>query len=406
MPKLQPINVNLQLITKEINVDETAVDYSKLTRYFKHTGSSVPVIRVFLLHDEDETIAQEISQDVISFGLTKTYQSGQRSTLNLTLANDKHKYKPKFVNGLVHIGSKFRVDIGLVVNNVAYWKRMGVFLLNNPQASRESNNKTITFSLCDKFGLFDGSISGKTGLREIVPVGVSMYQAFNTMIHFDKGNGTPYDTKPILFNSQYKDQEVYYTYKQDAGGLLSEIFIALAETISSDVYYNEYGNLCVASNVNEFINGNLPMVWQFVDGDRDLFNISYSEKTGDVVNTVVVKGNIIDGYQFTATATNNNPLSPIAVQYRGNMYEVIKDTALFADKLCLDRAQYELLNFSRGVRTLNISCPLLPIWDVNQFILFNLEEDDIINELYVIDSISYSNTGMTMALSSWNEVIF
>lgn len=404
MIKPNILNLNLENIVNEVNIDGQTLPMSFLMKHFKHSIIK-PVCRVFLLHD-DETIYTDISKDVIDFNLTVTHQTGQRRSLNLTLVNENHKYRPKYITGLVQVGSKFRFDIGFVIQDTVYWKQMGIFLLKNPNLSRERANRTISFTLCDKFGLFDGSLSGKTGLRDIVPVNVPMYQAFVTMVTADKGNGKPFDLKPIFFASKHKDVNTYYTIKQDAGNVLSQIFIDLAATISCDVYYNEYGNLCVASNVNEFIGKNLPVVWHFTEDDRDVYKLSHTENTDNIVNCVVVKGNIVNGYQFSATAKNTNSLSPTCVQYRGELFNVISDDKICSDELCMDRAQYELLAFTRGVYSINISCPFLPIWDVNQAVIIDYPSEDINNEMYSIDSISYSSSGMSLSLSNVNEVIF
>lgn len=380
-------------------------DLSKLQKIFD--GRIIqPVYRVFLLND-DETVQSDITHDVISYDLSITYQTGQRRSLNVTMANENNKWYPKFNTGLIQIGDKFRLDLGFVYNGITYWQRMGVFLLKDPNMTRDSANQTISFSLCDKWGLFDGTLSGKTGLRDIIPVGVPMYQAFVTIVTADRGNGNPFDMKPIRFNGQYRNQNTYYTIKQEAGNTLSTILIDLAATISSDVYYNEYGNMCVESNVNEFLNGNLPVVWHFTDGVRDRMSYSLSESSSNIRNSVLVKGNIVNGYQFTGTAKNNNPLSPTCIQYRGELFEVISDQALYSDELCRDRAQYELLNFTRGTSTINISCPFLPIWDVNQSVLCDFVSDGIENTIYSIDSLSFSSNGtMSITGSNINEVIF
>lgn len=399
-----PINTGLQGVIQEKNFDAEHIPMSKLKSYFK--GSIIkPVCRLFLLN-EDETIKADVSSDLIDYNLSITYQSGQRRTLSITMVNNNHKWKPKYNTGLVQIGSKFRLDFGFVIDKTVYWKQMGVFLLKDPSASKERANNTISFSLCDKFGLFDGTLSGKTGLRNIIPVDVPMYQAFVTMVTADKGNGEPFDMKEIIFNSKYKNQNTYYTLKQEAGNTLGEIFVDLAETISSDVYYNEYGNMCVESNVNEFINGNLPLVWQFTEGDSDILNLSYSETSSNIVNSVLVQGNIVNGHQFTATAQNKNPLSPTCIQYRGELFEVISDEALYSDELCRDRAQYELLGRTRGVSAVNISTPFLPIFDVNQAVLLTLPSEDINNEQFAIDTINYNSSGLSLSLENINEVIF
>lgn len=303
------------------------------------------VCRLFILND-DETIKADVSRDVIDYSLSITYQSGQRRTLSITMVNENHKWKPKYNTGLVQIGSKFRLDLGFVMYKTVYWKQMGIFLLKDPSASRERANNTISF------------------------------------------------------------QNTYYTIKQDAGNTLGEIFTDLAGTISSDIYYNEYGNMCIESNVNEFISGNLPVVWQFGENDRDILNLSYLEASSNIVNSVLVKGNIVNGYQFSATAKNNNPLSPTCIQYRGELFDVISDEALYSDELCRDRAQYELLAHTRGTSTVNISTPFLPIFDVNQIVMLNMPSEDIKGEQFAVNSISYNTSGLSLTLENINEVIF
>lgn len=400
-----PINKNFENIWMSINLDESHLSFNLLNRYFKGWGIT-PICRLYLLND-NETVKADVSRDLISYDLSITYQTGQRRSLNISMVNINNKWNPKFNTGLVQIGSKFRLDIGFIHNKTAYWKQMGIFLLKDPNMIHESSNQTISFSLCDKFGLFDGTLSGKTGLKDIVPVGVPMYQAFVTMITADKGNGQPFDMKPILFNSKYRNQLTYYTIKQDAGNTLSKIFTDLGETISSDVYYNEYGNLCVESNVNEFINANLPLVWHFTNDCRDRISIAFNENSSNIINSVLVKGNIVNGYQFSASAKNTNPLSPTCIQYRGELFDVISDQHLYSDELCRDRAQYELLARTRGTVTANISCPFLPIFDVNQSVLIDCPSDGIINELYSIDTLNFRSDGnMSLTLSNINEVIF
>lgn len=400
-----PINKNFEYVSKSVNLDEVHLPFDVLKRYFNSWGIT-SISRLYLLND-DETIKFDVGADLISYDLSVTYQTGQRRSLNISMVNANNKWMPKFNTGLIQIGSKFRLDIGFIYNKTAYWKQMGVFILKDPNMIHESSNQTISFSLCDKFGLFDGTLSGKTGLKDIVPVGVSMYQAFVTMVTADKGNGQPFDMKPILFNSKYRNQLTCYTIKQDAGNTLSKIFTDLGETISSDVYYNEYGNLCVESNVNEFINANLPLVWHFTEDGRDRISISFNEKSSNIINSVLVKGNIVNGYQFSASAKNTNPLSPTCIQYRGELFDVISDQALYSDELCRDRAQYELLARTRGTVTASISCPFLPIFDVNQAVLIDLPSDGIVNELYAIDTLNFNSDGnMSLTLSNINEVIF
>ncbi len=87
---------------------------------------------------------------------------------------------------------------------------------------------------------------------------------------------------------------------------VSEIFTSMGETISSDVYYNEFGNMVVSSNVNEFISSNFPVVYRFEENDKDIVSANVVYNTSQVRNKVVVKGAIANGYQFSAIAENKN----------------------------------------------------------------------------------------------------
>ena len=357
-----------------------------IMKYIKN-GVTIPVIRLYLLN-EDEQIIADISSDFISGTLNCTYQTGQRRTLSVQLINKNNKYKPKPITGLIWINSKFRLDLGVVYNNKIYWKQQGIFVLKDPSYVYERANETINLSLCDKFGLFDGTVFGRTSLKTIVPVGVSMKQAFYTILTSEKGNGNVWDKKPITFDSNNIDTLTYYTIKQEAGENISENLIKMANTISCDIYYNEYGNMVVKSNVNNFINKNFPVVWRFDDGDRDLLSITRMENWSKMRNKIVVKGAIANGYQFNSTLENRNLASDFCIQYCGEAPEVIKDEKLYADFLCQERAIYEMVNYTRGVKSLNLSCTYNPFLDVNQSILIYNSQIGIYNENFVIDSFS------------------
>ena len=105
-------------------------------------------------------------------------------------------------------------------------------------------------------------------------------------------------------------------------------------------------------------------------------------------NKIVVKGAIANGYQFNSSLENRNLASDFCIQYCGEAPEVIKDEKLYADFLCQERAIYEMVNYTRGVKSLNLSCTYNPFLDVNQSILIYNSQIGIYNENFVIDSFS------------------
>ena len=132
-----------------------------------------------------------------------------------------------------------------------------------------------------------------------------------------------------------------------------------------------------------------------------------AENWSKMRNKIIVKGNIVNGYQFTAIAENRNLRSPYCIQYNGEVPEIIEDNALYSDTLCMDRAMYEMVRYSRGVRSLNITHPFMPLLDVNQFVLVTSADYEFDNANFVIDSISMdigSSPTMALTLTNMNEV--
>lgn len=383
-----------------------SLDMNILVRYFK--GSTViPVFR-FLVLKNDETVDYEISHDVINANLNISYQTGQRRALNMTFANESGHWVYGARNTLWH-GMKFRLDCGVVIENVLYWQQQGVFLLQEPAHSSDDNSKTISLTLCDKWGLWDGSVYGNTQFKTIIPAGVPMRQAFDTIIHEDDNTGKMWDIKPIRFNNEYWNTNTYYTIKQDAGQAKSENLQKMSDTISSDIYYDTKGFCNVESNISEFMNNNFPVVWRFNEGDSDCSSPTLKYNRSKYYNKIITKGNIVNGYQFSATVENRNrsslyntidcPISP----------KVNNNTHLYSDTLCLEQSMKEMVDQSRGLLSVSITTGYLPFLDINQAVYLNFPSAGLVGGVYIIDSISY-NIGtictMNLSLTSNIEVIF
>lgn len=382
-----------------------SLDINVLMRYFKGT-SVIPVFRIFVLND-DESVHYEISQDVVNMSLSISYQSGQRRTANITLANETGHWVFGVRNTLWH-GMKFRLDCGAVIDNVLYWQQQGVFLLQEPSFSIDSSNKAVSLTLCDKWGLWDGTVYGNTQFKTIIPVGVPMRQAFDVIVHEDDNTGKMWDIKPIHFNADYWNTDTYYTIKQDAGQTKAENLQKMATTISSDLYYDTHGHMNVESNVMEFVNDNFPVVWRFSEGDKDCSAPSLKYTRNKYYNKITTKGNIVNGYQFSASVENRNPKSIYNVIDTPITPKVNSNTHLYADSLCLMQSMYEMVEQSRGMMSVSMTTGYLPFLDVNQAVDLHFPHIGV-EGIYIIDSISY-NIGtvctMSLSLTSSAEVIF
>ncbi len=377
-----------------------------LIKYFKST-TVIPAFRLFVLKD-NETIDYEISRDVVSASLNISYQSGQRRTMNVTLANENGHWVYGARSTLFE-GMLFRLDCGVVIGDTLYWQQQGVFLLQEPSTSADSSNRKITLTLCDKWGLWDGSVYGNTQLKTIIPQGVPMRQVFDTFLHEDNGTNKMWDIKPCRFNNEYWNQNTFYTIKQEAGQAKSENLLSIAKTISSDIYYDNKGHCTVESNILEFINNNFPVAWSFKEGDCDSSSPALKYNRSKYYNKIITKGNIVNGYQFSATAENKNRKSLYNTIDCPVVPKVNNNTKLYSDSLCLEQSMKEMVDQSRGLLGATITAGYLPFLDVNQAVWLEYPSINLMRSLYIIDSISYnmgSQCTMSLSLTSANEVIF
>ena len=377
-----------------------------LVKYFKGV-TVIPVFRVFIL-DNRENIIQEISKDVTNASLNISYQSGQRRSMNITLANFNNYWQYGARNTLWET-MKFRFDCGVVINNTLYWQRQGVFLLQEPTFTSDGSNKTVSLTVTDKWGLWDSNVYGTTELKTIIPAGVKIKDCFNTIIHEDNGIGDMWDCKEVLFNNDYMDVNTYYTIKQDVGTAKSEYILNMAKTISSDVYYNTYGNMCVTNNVLDFMNNNFPIVWSFEEGDNDCSTPTLKYNRSKYYNKIITKGAIVNGYQFSATVENTNRKSLYNTVDCPVMSKVNNNSKLYSDMLCLEQSMYEMVQQSRGLMSVTMTCGYLPFLDVNMAVYLSFPSINLKRDIYIIDSISYNigtDCRMSLSLTSNTEVIF
>lgn len=392
---------------KEIDVLTEGISPAFISTILKNS-ITVPMVRLYVLND-DETIKADISESLIDADLSITYQTGQRRSLNVTLLNINNKWIPQPVVGLIHRNDKFRFDTGFSYNGISYWVRQGVFLIKDISYSHENSKQTISFTMCDKFGLFDNSIAGKSSLKTYIPSGTKIEQAIRTILTTDKGNGTVYDSKSISFPDRYRNKKTFYDISQDYNETLGDILIEIAQTISCNIYYDVFGHMVIQPGIDDYATDVLPVVYSFNDNEKDIKSINIKEDWQKLRNKITVNGAYNNGKQYTATVENNLPSSPFsAINCYMELPEVIEDEKIYSDILCLDRAMYELIQYSRGAKSLFINCVYIPHLDVNQMVHIQCKSVNIDNDLYIIDNIQsnlFENT-MQIELSSPKEVSF
>lgn len=366
-----------------------------------------PRYRVSVLNP-DETVdyiipSSDIPEGGISF--TETYQQGQRKNVNLTLINENGEYTPSINN--LWINKKFRLDIGIaLLNDAIVWFPKGIYVVGNITLTRGNSEKTVELELKDKFAQLEDK-SGTLDSTYEIPVGSDVVDAINGILNFDKGDGYILDYKPIMLDSSFEGFKIQATIRKEAGDTLGALILEIAYQMSAEVYYNNVGNLTFVP-LNETIDDlQKPIIWSYSNWDRDLHNLNLNYNNEEIVNIVKVVGNNTDYGIFSASLSNENPMSPLCVQRIGRrMAPPYTEENVWSNDLAKSLAQYYLRQ--KSYMQVQFSAPVSfnPILTVNNLCEV---EDDFLNfkrEKLLITAISYtSDTGeMTLTLVNTTDL--
>lgn len=371
---------------KEVYIDTYRITSFELQSNFKN-HIICPVFRLYLLNN-DETIKKDVSEYLMSGTLSINYQNGQRRALNITLHDYDEVWNPSPYSGWLWNQTRFRFDAGVLIEDTIYWARQGIFVVKDPSHSYQGGDNTISLSLVDKFGLYDGTVSGNTEWYYKIPVNTSIRDAISGCIYGDYGRNEIYDQQPIYMNTAYQNELLAYTISKNPDTCISEILLSLAEMISCDIYYNEFGCLTVTSGIDELASVNRPIIYRFTDGDREIRNASVTHNWSQVKNKVIVNGAVVNGDIFTGIAENTNPASRFCVQNFGTHIKYISDTNIYSEQLALDRATYELLQSLRKCENINFTTNYLPHIDVNKLVEIHSDALGISDGLYLVNSVN------------------
>lgn len=387
------------------DIIRNAFSYSQYKRAIT-SPLSERVIRIYLLND-DETIREDISEDIKTYNIDMTFQQGQTRSANITLMNYTGKWNPSPVKGYLWKGVKFRIDIGLYYNERTYWKKCGIYTPADPQIDDDS--QTISIQLYDKFALLDNTLCGNHASSLNIPVNTRVQTAIKKCLLDDRGDGKPYDKNPIIFPSKYSNITTPYTINKTPNVTTGEIIIELANMIFCDVYYNDDGQLTLSSGEDDLTVDieSFPIQWEYQEDELSYSNSSFSIDYTKVINRVVVYGAIDNGKQFKGVATNTNPYSPTNINFTLVNEELIEDSNIIGDDNCLNRAKYELSKKTKLGIQVKFNSIFIPHLLPNDLVTWTNSKYGIKNEIFTITSIHIDeNSLMNISLSNLKEVAF
>lgn len=360
------------------------IEMEKILRY----PLAQRTFRLFLLH-ENETIKQDITPYVlIDSSLSKTYQQGQTRSMSINLINSTNIWNPSPVRGHLFANSKFKLQMGIYLQNTTYWVDEGIFVCQDPELNNGDANKIVSIELFDKFALLDGTIMGTTETDYEIPLGTNIYKALRSLLRLPKDNlGNPYDSQQIMFPLKYMEEKTPYTIQKTANNTIGEIITDLATCLSCDVYYDEIGRLTFRDTLDDLDYHNRNSMWNYQEGEA--INIRRKDEWSKIKNRYIVIGSNINGAQCKGIAENTNPASPYNVGGNfGIRPEIIEDSLIYSNTYCSQRARYELKKNTMRNVSISFDSIYIPHLTPNDLVRWSCEDYNYINQNFIVDSVS------------------
>ena len=356
---------------------ESVTEVIDLSRQI-HENMISPLFRIFVLYD-DETINYEIPSENIKIGgsYNENYQNGLRRTLSFTLYNHSGQYNPDI--NFLPINTRLRFEMGCeFLDDTILWVTKGIFIVNSVSTTDTPQGREVTVSCGDKFSLFEG-LSGRLSSAYEVNVDTDIEEVLRSFLVMDMGNGSIFDSKPMIYHSSFKGKKTQCSFSKDAGDSLASLILELTTQLSAEIFYNANGNLVIIPNSDVVNDDNKPLLDVYNTEDGDIVQLNFNIAYEQVVNKIIVIGTSSTGGIYEAVSLNNNAESPYCCQRIGyRTGNIIRDSTISSQYLAQERADYELR--SQMILKTSTSANVLfnPLLEVNNLIAINDSFFDLI----------------------------
>lgn len=370
--------------------------------------------------------------------LNVSLQNGTRRTADITLANTDNAFDYNVNN--VWFGSLVRLMMGLrLPSGEEFMLPQGVFVIDSPQTVYNPAERTITYSLTDKWARLDGRMGGNLAASYVVPtatggVNTNVFTALSSLLRLDIRNYEQYAvdkgrmTDPVApVCTPYYNGKTYPVVNTDGtsytvamtdvpyqitvdgeSGALSEVALELNNVLAGVIGYDAVGALRVEPSQNDIIDEYKPVLWSFTPENSELLGVSETAKNTEVYNDVIICGESLDEAEIYGRASNYDPKSDTNINLIGRRTYRETRASYWNPTQCIDLARFFLKQKTILQKSVSIRCGQL--FHLRENCLVSLQRTDkpgSPTELHLISSYSLpiAQTGeMTINCTSVNDL--
>lgn len=357
----------------------------------------------------------EITSDLSSTdgSITINKEQGCRRSCSLSIIDRSGKYIPQKDSSFWY-NRKFKIFIGLQVDENIYWFPQGVFVTK----SANSNGRRLNVEGVDKYGFLDGTLNARMCLVEYQASvtnskkGTNIATLIKDTLMLDLGNNIPLDPVEPIIDPIFYNVTLYDDIVIDEGGYLGEIFDKIAEMYGANIYYDVNGRL----RMERVFNYNLPSWYRHLSPQFELSETEITETdinytyNYDGVNIITVTTDNTSGEIYSYTAKNENPQSPVninAIGYKGldggTYYIPLGDTSEESgEEKCRQQAEYMLLQHTCMSTGISYNLPITPHLNVDNTVRVSNDYYNFDKQLFIVNSITMPLSASEMSIEATN----
>ena len=288
--------------------------------------------------------------------LSVNLQNGARRTATVTLANLDGEYDYN-VNKL-WFGQQVQLWMGIVLpGGEPFYLSQGVFYIKDPEEVFKPGLKQTTLNLVDKWAYLDGTLFGNLDGTYEIPLNSNIFNAINSILQFDRGNGQKVDATIPVFTGYYNGKTTTlpdgttvpltntpYTYRCDSdNGSYADVILELNTMLAGWIGYDAFGQLRLSPSQDDIVDQNKPIQWEFTPLNSTFLGATYVVKNSEVYNDIIIMGESLSEYGQTAgRATNYDPASDTNANLIGKKTKRYQQSGYYTQDICESLAVFKL----------------------------------------------------------------